>query len=234
MPGLAVASDIAWRPLLAAARFEADRAVRAFGRRGGRKVGPTEAAVEQMSRLAAAAGALHRLGAVGPAWEAQFEAEQDRFGGGSDPDAWMAVAEQWRALSQPHDEGWALLRAGEAHVAQGDKRTAAEPLRSAGAIADALGAPALIAQVTDLVRTARVDLGGGSPEPGDPHGMALTPRELEVLALVAQGHSNDEIAAALFISSKTASVHLSHIFAKLGVRRRTEAAAVAHRLKLIP
>ena len=62
--------------------------------------------------------------------------------------------------------------------------------------------------------------------------LGLTPREAEVLALVAAGRSNRRIAEALFISPKTASVHVSNILAKLGVATRVEAAAVAHRLGL--
>ena len=58
----------------------------------------------------------------------------------------------------------------------------------------------------------------------------LTERGREVLALMASGRSNGQIAAALFISPKTASVHVSNILAKLGVDSRVEAAAVAHRL----
>ena len=58
--------------------------------------------------------------------------------------------------------------------------------------------------------------------------------ELEVLALVAAGHTNREIAAQLYISDKTASVHVSHILAKLGVSNRGQAAAAAHRLGLVP
>ena len=57
----------------------------------------------------------------------------------------------------------------------------------------------------------------------------LTPRELEVLQLVAQGRTNPQIGEELFISRKTASVHVSNILSKLGVRTRGEAAAVAHR-----
>lgn len=61
----------------------------------------------------------------------------------------------------------------------------------------------------------------------------LTPREQEVLRLVAQGRSNRDIATELFISAKTASVHVSNILGKLGVSTRGEAAAAAHRLALI-
>jgi DNA-binding NarL/FixJ family response regulator len=67
-------------------------------------------------------------------------------------------------------------------------------------------------------------------EPEDPFG--LTPRERQVLALVAGGATNREVGAALFMAEKTASVHVSRILAKLGVRSRTEAAAVAHRTGL--
>jgi DNA-binding CsgD family transcriptional regulator len=62
----------------------------------------------------------------------------------------------------------------------------------------------------------------------------LTEREREVLALVAAGRSNPEIGQALFISAKTASVHVSNILAKLGVSGRVEAAAIAHRLGIAP
>jgi DNA-binding CsgD family transcriptional regulator len=60
----------------------------------------------------------------------------------------------------------------------------------------------------------------------------LTARELEVLALVAGGRTNREIGAALFISEKTASVHVSRILAKLGARTRAQAAAMAVTLGL--
>jgi len=72
-------------------------------------------------------------------------------------------------------------------------------------------------------------------EPTDAAGSALglTARELEVLTLVAEGRSNRQVAEALFISAKTASVHVSNILAKLGVASRVEAAAVAHRHGLL-
>ena len=64
----------------------------------------------------------------------------------------------------------------------------------------------------------------------DPFG--LTPRERQVLALIAEGATNRQIGAALFMAEKTASVHVSRILTKLGVRSRTQAAAVAHRQQL--
>jgi len=63
----------------------------------------------------------------------------------------------------------------------------------------------------------------------DEHPFGLTPREQQVLALVARGSTNREIGAELHIAEKTASVHVSRILAKLDVRSRTEAAALAHR-----
>ncbi|WP_225991789.1 response regulator transcription factor, partial [Actinomadura montaniterrae] len=78
---------------------------------------------------------------------------------------------------------------------------------------------------------ARLDTGAGraaAPAPAGPFA-ALTAREREVLKLVAEGRNNKEIAAALFISPKTASVHVSNILAKLNVSGRTQAAALVLR-----
>jgi DNA-binding NarL/FixJ family response regulator len=70
---------------------------------------------------------------------------------------------------------------------------------------------------------------GTGPSASD---LGLTRRELDVLRLVAEGLSNGQIGARLYISTKTVSVHVSNILAKLGVSSRTEAAAVAHRLRV--
>lgn len=85
-------------------------------------------------------------------------------------------------------------------------------------------------RVEALARRGRIDLG---PEGIQPDGLAaLTPREIEVLTLVASGRSNQQIADELFISRKTASVHVSHILSKLAVQTRLEAASLAHNIGL--
>ncbi|HVP02248.1 MAG TPA: helix-turn-helix transcriptional regulator, partial [Solirubrobacteraceae bacterium] len=100
-------------------------------------------------------------------------------------------------------------------------------LTCAHASAGVVGTPQLIERIEQLARRSRVplpgmrDAGGGAfPD--------LTPREREVLALVADGRTNREIAQALFITDKTASVHVSNILGKLGAANRGEAAALAH------
>ena len=78
----------------------------------------------------------------------------------------------------------------------------------------------------------RVERAGSAAEVEDEDPFGLTPRERQVLALIAEGATNRQIGAALFMAEKTASVHVSRILSKLGVRSRTQAAAVAHRLHL--
>jgi DNA-binding NarL/FixJ family response regulator len=97
--------------------------------------------------------------------------------------------------------------------------------------ARALRAAPLETDITTLARRARIRLPGVDNSTSVPAGPAtwLTPREHEVLLLVAQGRSNAQIADELFISPKTVSVHVSNILAKLGATSRGEAAAKAHR-----
>jgi DNA-binding NarL/FixJ family response regulator len=128
-----------------------------------------------------------------------------------------------------------LWRQAEALLAQGAPRPAAgAALAKAWNLAGGLGARLLVAEIDSLSRRVRIELAG---PPDDPAAAAtatdelgLTPREREVLALVSDGRTNRQIAEALFISDKTASVHVSNILAKLGVANRGE--AVAHRLRL--
>ena len=107
------------------------------------------------------------------------------------------------------------------------------PLREAHAVATRIGARPLIRELELLAQRARLDL----TPPAESVEiirledlLGLTPREAEVLTLVARGYTNQEIADTLVISVKTASVHVSHILHKLNAPNRREAAAIAHRL----
>ncbi|MFI0483021.1 AAA family ATPase [Actinomadura sp. 9N215] len=175
------------------------------------------------------AAGIRVYGPVQEAHRLTFLAEAARAEGVLDQDAWDAAVAAWDALARPHPLAFALTRAAEA-AAGHDREGAAVRLRRAAAIAGELGAVPLRERVDLLARRARVDLGGGAA--ASRPGLGLTPREAEVLRLVAEGRSNREVAEALFISAKTASVHVSNILAKLGVSTRTEAAATAHRLRL--
>ena len=151
--------------------------------------------------------------------------------------AWDAAAAAWAGLGEPYPLGQTLLHAAEAALACGDRAGAAERLRRAVPLADSLGAHPLAQQIGILARRAGIRLTDDAAAPasgsGDPGAdVGLTERELEVLRLVAAGRSNREIAAELFISPKTASVHVSNILGKLGVASRGEAAATAHSLRL--
>ena len=160
--------------------------------------------------------------------------------------AWDASAQAWETASQPYPLAAALLRSAEAALGSGDHDGGAARLRRAAALAEQLGAVPLRDDIALLARRARIRLGPGegtderasaagpAAHDGRPERerLGLTAREFEVLRLVAAGRSNPEIASELFISAKTASVHVSNILGKLGVASRGEAAATAHRLRL--
>jgi DNA-binding CsgD family transcriptional regulator len=157
--------------------------------------------------------------------------------------AWDEAASAWDGLGEPQPLGETLLHAAEAALACGERDGAAERLQRAAPLAARLGARPLGEQIAILARRARIRLdggdGSGAAVAGDGDavgglglGLGLTERELEVLRLVAAGRSNREIAGELFISPKTASVHVSNILGKLGVASRGEAAAKAHSLRL--
>jgi DNA-binding CsgD family transcriptional regulator len=151
--------------------------------------------------------------------------------------AWDRAAAAWADLSEPYPLAEALLHAAETALACGDRDGAAERLQRAASLATDLGARPLSEEIAILARRARIPVGGESPAAAHTGagqtGAGLTGRELEVLALVAAGRSNRDIAAELFISPKTASVHVSNILGKLGAANRGEAAAKAHALRLL-
>ncbi|MFH8566141.1 AAA family ATPase [Streptomyces sp. NPDC017988] len=158
------------------------------------------------------------------------------------PADWEAVVTALEPLDRPYDLAQARLRLAESLLAPDttDRDRAALLLRQAGEVADRLGARPLSDSINGLARRARLTLHPAEATrapaaPADPaEALGLTSRERDVLRLVAVGRSNRQIAEELFISPKTASVHVSNILAKLSVTGRGEAAALAHRLRLFP
>ena len=166
-------------------------------------------------------------------WLALAEAEYERADGVARPELWSDAADTWEELERPPIAAYCRWREAEALVAAGASRTEAEaPLQEAYAVAARIGARPLLQELELLALRSRLDLAPPESE-STPRSfettLGLTPREAEVLTLVARGYTNREIAATLVISVKTASVHVSHILRKLDAPNRREAAAIAHR-----
>lgn len=171
-------------------------------------------------------------GAVERACAAVCLAEQARDRGRSDPDAWGAAVAAWQAMGNVQWSAYSLLRQGSAWLATGERGAAAAALRRAAQLARQLAAEPLIGQIATVANRGRIELWPGERAVPAAAPVGLTAREVEVLKLVVDGQSNREIAAALFITVKTASVHVSNILAKLEVPSRGAAAAAARRLGL--
>jgi DNA-binding CsgD family transcriptional regulator/tetratricopeptide (TPR) repeat protein len=174
-------------------------------------------------------------GVEGMAWLARARAEllHLRWVAGEEPPvddelvaAWRQSVEGFEVLGQPYERARSEARLARVLRATGRSEEVGRLADSARRTAEELGARPLLAELRDLTgRSTTAAWPRGGPE--------LTPREREVLALVAEGRSNGQIARQLFISTKTASVHVSNILAKLGASGRTEAAAIAHRRGLL-
>ena len=167
---------------------------------------------------------------------ALWDAELTRLSGAADPAAWQAAAGAWQQLGLGYRAAYAQWRQAEALLACGAGASqAAEPLRATHATTVRLGAAPLRAQIEALARRARISLTPAqltaTPAPAHPHG--LTDREAAVLQLLVAGRTNRQIGQQLFISPKTASVHVTNILRKLAVPDRVQAAAVAVRLGLV-
>ncbi|MGW1883095.1 helix-turn-helix transcriptional regulator [Streptomyces sp. NPDC001970] len=222
----------AWPLLLSAAVAEADA-------RGLPAAAPGRA--ETLSRIKRAAKALPTCAAVWTAYEQWLHAELLRAEDRDTPDTWSAVLAAFATVDRPYDVARVRHRTAEALLAAGERDSAAELLRRAHETAERLGARPLAEAATLLAQRARLRLTGPGAEavpapaaPAPAEDLGLTPREQDVLRLVAAGRTNRQIAEELYISPKTASVHVSNILAKLGVTGRGEAAALAHRLHLFP
>jgi DNA-binding NarL/FixJ family response regulator len=153
--------------------------------------------------------------------------------GDPDPDAWAEAARNWAALGDPFWLATARVREAEAAAAVGASARAAEALQAAHHVAAQLDAARLLSDIDAVSRRTRLSVepaAAAALEEGAIDRLGLTPREAEVLSLVAAGRTNRQIGQTLFVSEKTASVHVSNILRKLGVSSRVDAAAVAQRL----
>lgn len=167
----------------------------------------------------------------------QVAAELARVTDDDDGARWSAVADGWSALGRPFRVAIARWRQAQAAERDGDREGATAALREAHRIATELRAAPMLVHLETMARRMRVRLASGPASPStaaplgaDREGAAaygLTPREREVLAAVAEGRTNRQIAEALFISESTAGVHVSNILGKLGAATRTEAARLA-------
>ena len=161
---------------------------------------------------------------------ATWDAERTRLAGSSDPTAWATAAKTWQDLGCPHRAGepygW---QQAQADLDAGQPASAADALRAAASAAE--GHAPLLAKIRALAERARIPLEATVAAPSTelsahvPSPYRLTSRELVVCRLLAAGRTNAQIGAELYISPKTASVHVTSILRKLGVSNRVQAAA---------
>ncbi len=239
-------------------RAAADRAERARALRRPAEIASAEAdGAAAMARAESLWTEHPPTTASGRALQALCAAESARLAETADAAAWRAVADAWASVPTPYATAYARLREAEASLMSGGRDDAAVTLNQASEAATALGARPLLDGIDRLARRGRLAIAAvepaaatsGDDEAGDlvaeaaskagpvaPAGplvdLGLSVRELEVLALVAAGRTNGQIAKELFISPKTASVHVTHILDKLGVSSRIEAAMIAARAGL--
>ncbi|MCX4819555.1 AAA family ATPase [Streptomyces sp. NBC_01142] len=224
----------AWPLLRAAAALEADT----------RGLPAAEAGrAEALERIRKVARTVVTAVPVWLAHEQWVRAELLRAGGEDTAVDWAEAGAAFAPLDRPYDLARVRHRWAEALLQSGtgapNRAQAAELLRQAQDTAVRLGARPLAEDIALLAQRARISLTADSaplscPSSDSGPALGLTPREEDVLRLVAAGRSNRQIAEELYISPKTASVHVSNILAKLGVSGRGEAAALAHRLRLFP
>lgn len=183
---------------------------------------------EYASRVRALAASTLVDGPLDAAYLGEVEAHLARAEGVESVDSWKPVVAAWDELGVPFSAAEAGLRLAEVQLGDADRDGATDSLGRALALADGLGARPLADEIHALAARARLRL-PGHERSGELERGGLTEREFEVLQLLVTGQTNDQIGAALFMSPRTASVHVSRILAKLGAANRTEVASIAHR-----
>jgi DNA-binding CsgD family transcriptional regulator len=204
----------------AARQLRDEKTVHRWVRAADELVGIARSAVDIFAR------GYGQIGVEAAAWLARVDAEAARVQGDPAPELWHAAVDAF-GFGHVYEEARSRWRWAEALLAAGDRAGASEQAAAAHEVAVRLGAAPLRTAVEALARRGRLDVAlpgvARSPEVA----AVLTPREAEVLGLLAQGRTNRQVGAELYISEKTASVHVSNIIAKLGASGRTEAVAIA-------
>jgi len=207
---------------LDAARLTAHRADPAAARSRAERILAT--ALDAMARIADSGECRSPVFSL---LETLTGAQLSRIPGPADPALWHQVAAH--ELAGPYLAGYARLQQAASLLTRRRRRAATTALQDAWEAARRLAAAPMRAEIGTLARRARIDLDAPAPSPPpDPDPAGLTPREREVITLLSDGLSNAEIARTLYISEKTASVHVSNILRKLGVTSRLQAAHSHH------
>lgn len=220
-PAMGVADDYLCFAAVDAARAEADAAVADPGR-----ADHGEASIH-LQEIADTARRFRRYGPLGEAWPLDLAAQLDRFHGRDARPTLRAALEGWERVGHVPDAAVTHLSLAEQEAIHGDRDAARRHLAAGREIAERLAARPMLARADALAERYAL-----SSRERRTDGV-LTEREVEVLRLVADGLTNGQIGGRLFMSPKTASVHVSHILAKLGAANRTEAAATARRQGLL-
>jgi DNA-binding CsgD family transcriptional regulator len=182
---------------------------------------------------------LARLGGAADAALTHYDAELEAAVAaeldarrGTGPDAWLLAASAWERSSRPFEWVIALLGAAESAYAVGDRQVGRRTLEEAIEAARRLGSSPLMERAERLARRARIRV--TVPSTRGAGGSQLTPREVEVLQLLAEGRTNPQIAQQLFISPKTVGIHVQRVLEKLDAHTRGEAVAHARRRGMLP
>jgi DNA-binding CsgD family transcriptional regulator/tetratricopeptide (TPR) repeat protein len=169
-----------------------------------------------------------------PIWAALASlcrAEATRVGDGG-PEMWVTSALEWDRLNAPFHAAYCRYREAEARLSErGDRRAATDALLDAWRVSRRLGAGTLVTRCERLAQRARIDLDDPHDDDATPQrraaeSLGLTAREVEVLELLALGRTDAQISDELFVSKKTASVHVSNVVRKLDARDRWHAGEV--------
>ncbi|MBD0842912.1 MULTISPECIES: helix-turn-helix transcriptional regulator [unclassified Streptomyces] len=196
---------------------------------GARRWAQTATELVEPARASAARGANRApQGPEGVAWLARAEAEWTRAVSGPDVEAWAAAVAAF-GPGDVYETARCRLRYAEALLTAERREEAAVEAAAVRETAARLGALPLLERADALIRRGRLSPPSSAGDRTSP----LTAREQDVLRLLALGRSNRQIGEELFISGKTASVHVSNILAKLGAASRGEAVAIAYREGLI-